>query len=363
MKMMKMTAIFIAVLFLVISIPEASGLDDDKIDSVIREFSDYLNTKIPKGNKVVFLNIKSDWPDFSEYILSGLTENAVNDDLFIVVDRQQLDDIRKEQNFQWSGEVSDASAQKIGQILGAQIIVSGLVTEVGNEYRIQVRALLVQNATVQGQLSRNVGKKEKIVMALTTEKTKIAKNEEKTRKSQASRNNFLLNSGLIIGGFLMYNKAEQFSYGAEIGLHLFRFITLQTGVEYFKDVDTVNRFYEPSITQTVLQIPVLARITFPFSFNDDFIFYSLSVYAGLGINKFLDSYSEIKIQSASPLSFIAGGDLGVALLNIKFFVGYQFNRDLSDTVYDYGNKLGLNYLGERSRLVFGIRYFIPFRRE
>jgi len=42
-----------------------------------------------------------------------------------VVDRQQLDLIRAELNFQMSGEVSDESAQSIGQMLGVQSIMSG----------------------------------------------------------------------------------------------------------------------------------------------------------------------------------------------------------------------------------------------
>ena len=127
MKTMKLTAAFIAVLFLVIGSPKVSGLENDGLDVAIRELSDYLNRRIPKGNKVVFLNVKSDWPEFSEYILSSLIENAVNDEAFSVVDRQMLDAIRAELKFQWSGEVSDASAQEIGQMLGAQTIVSGAV--------------------------------------------------------------------------------------------------------------------------------------------------------------------------------------------------------------------------------------------
>jgi len=145
----------------------AKSAGGDELDNAIREISDYLNKRIPHGSKAVFLNIKSDWPDLSEYILSGLTENAVNDDIFAVVDRQQLDAIRSELNFQWSGEVSDKSAQEIGQMLGAQTIVSGSVTTIGSVYRIQARAIAVQTAAVQGQFSQNVDGKGPTVTALT----------------------------------------------------------------------------------------------------------------------------------------------------------------------------------------------------
>jgi hypothetical protein len=55
-----------------------------------------------------------------------------------------------------SGEVSDESAQNIGQMLGAQSIVSGAVGKMGSLYRVQVKAIEVQTAGVQGQWSRNV---------------------------------------------------------------------------------------------------------------------------------------------------------------------------------------------------------------
>jgi len=139
----------------------------DDLDRAIQELSDYLNKRIPAGSKVVFLNVKSDWPDLSGYILDNLTENAVNDGKFSVVDRQQLDAIRSELNFQWSGEVSDASAQEIGKMLGAQTIVSGVITTIGSVYRIQARAIVVQTAEVRGQYSQNVDGKGPVITSLT----------------------------------------------------------------------------------------------------------------------------------------------------------------------------------------------------
>jgi len=168
MRINAKAAVFITIL-IIASVPAAFGAADE-LDAVIRELSDYLNTRIPKGNKAVFLNVTSEWPAFSEYVLDCLQENAVNDGAFAVVDRQQLDVIRAEQNFQYSGEVSYASAQEIGQLLGAQTIVSGLVTKVGSQYRIQVRAIAVQTAALQGLTTRNVGDKGQIVTALTAQK-------------------------------------------------------------------------------------------------------------------------------------------------------------------------------------------------
>jgi hypothetical protein len=140
----------------------------DPLDAAIREASNYLNGNIPRGNKTVFLNITSDYPDLSEYILSLLSENAVNDKIFSVVDRGQIDSIRAELSFQMSGDVDDNSARSIGKMLGAQSIVSGAVSKIGSLYRLQVKAINVQTAEVKGQWSKNFPSGSPIIAALTT---------------------------------------------------------------------------------------------------------------------------------------------------------------------------------------------------
>ena len=128
----------------------------DELDIAIRDASDYLSNNIPKGSKIVILNVQSDSEALSEYIIDELIANAVNDKLFSVVDRQQLDLIRQEQNFQFSGEVDDDFALDVGRFFGAQTIVSGRMNPLGDRYRLIVRALNVQTAEVQGQYNRNL---------------------------------------------------------------------------------------------------------------------------------------------------------------------------------------------------------------
>jgi len=128
----------------------------DELDLAIRDASDYLNDNIPKGSMIVILNIQSDSASLSDYVIDELIANAVNDKIFKVVDRRQLDLIRAEQNFQLSGEVDDKLAVSIGKVFGAQTIVSGKVVQVGERYRMTIRALEVQTAQVQGQYNRNI---------------------------------------------------------------------------------------------------------------------------------------------------------------------------------------------------------------
>jgi hypothetical protein len=128
----------------------------DDLDIAIRDASDYLSDNLPKGNKIVILNIQSDHASLSEYIIDELIANAVNDKNFSIVDRAQLEAIRTELNFQMSGEVDEETAIGIGKFLGAQTIVSGRVSNLADRHRMIIRALDVQTAEVQGQYNRNI---------------------------------------------------------------------------------------------------------------------------------------------------------------------------------------------------------------
>jgi TolB-like protein len=128
----------------------------DELDSAIRAASDYFNANIPKGNKIAVLNFQSEYPALSEYVIDELVANMVNDKVFTVVDRSNLALARQELNFQMSGDVNDDTAVSIGEILGAQTIVSGTVSRIGGLVRLRARALDVKTARIQGQFNRNI---------------------------------------------------------------------------------------------------------------------------------------------------------------------------------------------------------------
>ncbi|ULQ59261.1 CsgG/HfaB family protein [Brucepastera parasyntrophica] len=128
----------------------------DGLDSAILEGTAYLNQNIPEGTKLAIIAVKSDYPALSEYVIDTLTENIVNGRSFTVVERNQLDVIRTELHFQMSGDVDDNSAQAIGQMAGAQTIVVGAVSALGNKWRLSLRALTVEKAEVQGLFSKNI---------------------------------------------------------------------------------------------------------------------------------------------------------------------------------------------------------------
>jgi len=107
---------------------------------------------------IAVLNFNSVSNALSAYILEELTLAMAKSNRFIVVDRQSLDIIRQEENFQLSGEVSDETAQAIGKKLGAQYVVTGSLQEMGNYYRFRVIALNVETAAINAPTSININR-------------------------------------------------------------------------------------------------------------------------------------------------------------------------------------------------------------
>jgi TolB-like protein len=136
------------------------------IDAALSNSTSYFSGRIPANTKVVVLNFSSKWADLSDYIIEELISYIVNEGKLTVVDRQNLETIRREMDFQLSGEVSDETAQSIGRKLGAQTIISGSITAIGNLYRLRVRAISVETAQILGMQSVDVAQDSRIA-ALT----------------------------------------------------------------------------------------------------------------------------------------------------------------------------------------------------
>ncbi|GHV96752.1 hypothetical protein AGMMS50293_30720 [Spirochaetia bacterium] len=136
------------------SSPQAAAAPVDETKTLrvaIQEAADLIEERLPEETKVALLNFSSPSDQFSEYVLEELSSILVNNGRLIIVDRKEIDLIRSETNFQWSGEVSDASAQEIGQMIGAQSILSGSLSSMGDIYRFMVKVLNVQTARVEVQ--------------------------------------------------------------------------------------------------------------------------------------------------------------------------------------------------------------------
>lgn len=81
------------------------------------------------------------------YAAEDLEYNLVKSG-FRLVDRQQIESIRSEQNFQMSGDVDDDSAVSIGKMAGANAVVTISVNYSAGAGRVVLKALDVQTAEI-----------------------------------------------------------------------------------------------------------------------------------------------------------------------------------------------------------------------
>jgi TolB-like protein len=116
----------------------------------------YFAERLEKGNKIVVLNFSAPTARLAEYVAEELTAGFVNNGSWTVVDRNNLELLQQEMQFQLSGEVDDDTVLSIGKKLGAQIIISGSMEAVGNLFRLRVRAISVETAAIKGINTANI---------------------------------------------------------------------------------------------------------------------------------------------------------------------------------------------------------------
>ena len=124
-----------------------SGVPTSLPDAISR-VCDNLLYDIPRNSTVAILEISSRNREAAAFALEELEYLLVESKQLTMVDRNRIDIIRREQNFQMSGDVSDDSAVSIGNMLGANVVITGTITGSDNSQRLTVKALDVKTAQI-----------------------------------------------------------------------------------------------------------------------------------------------------------------------------------------------------------------------
>ena|GEM_PF-886681 len=125
-----------------------ANVNAERLVEAVNAASHRLINNIPPGETIAILNIHSTNPAIAAFILGDLEFQFVSSGRFTMVDRHRLEQIRSEQDFHLSGEVSDASAASIGNMLGAGLVITGDIGAdvLGN--RLTLRVLNVSTAQI-----------------------------------------------------------------------------------------------------------------------------------------------------------------------------------------------------------------------
>ena len=142
MKIKKLISVVFSVLFSIAS------LSATELEEALLQTAKQFSSSIKSGTTIAIVGLSSPTKELSDFMLDEITIGFVRERKLTVANRANLEAIKTEMNFQLSGEVSDASIQKIGAMVGANVVIHGNLVPLGKKYNLTIQALDVTSATV-----------------------------------------------------------------------------------------------------------------------------------------------------------------------------------------------------------------------
>ncbi|MCL2440176.1 MAG: tetratricopeptide repeat protein [Treponema sp.] len=138
----KKIAIIIFVIFSLVllfnsCLSSGSGADGLSLMEAIEKSAEKIASDLPSGSRVVITAFESENEGLSQYVIEELISSLISFNIE-VVDRDNLEYVYQELNFQTSGYVNSESAAAIGGFLGAQFVITGNLTNTGSIYRLRI---------------------------------------------------------------------------------------------------------------------------------------------------------------------------------------------------------------------------------
>jgi TolB-like protein len=342
-------------------------------DEALKEVLTYLTGRMPSGSTVAILSFQSEHPDLSEYIIDDITSGLVNTDLYTVVDRRSLEVLAQEMAFQLSGEVSDDTALAIGRRLGAQTVISGAITYLGDFYRLRVQAIEVESARIQG--SQIVAIQPNRMLATLTGRpwtgpaepvaaaplyveppapTEPAKPPAPARVSNTRRFYMGLRGGF--SAHLYYPDPDYWDYpdgdmsypsfvpeaAAQMSLQLASFLAVQAEAVFLSadDAFEIDRGNTTTLSYSAMMFPVLGKLTLRpgpvllAAFGG--VFFTVPYTA----MTFTVNGTDYSYKFDPPMGWIAGVNIGVKAGAGTLFLDMRYAEDLDDITLtgDWGSQ-------------------------
>jgi TolB-like protein len=120
------------------------------LEEAIRSGAREIGSSLRSGTTIAVVFFRSGTSRMSNHVLEELTDALVNERGLIVVDRgDALAAARKELALGTSLELSEESAQWIGHLLGAQMLVYGSMSKTGENYSFRIRVLEAETAAIR----------------------------------------------------------------------------------------------------------------------------------------------------------------------------------------------------------------------
>jgi TolB-like protein len=108
---------------------------------------------LPARARIAVLDIDSYDGELGVFTTEEIIMFLVKAKKFSVIDRDSIETLLKEQNFQMSGAVSDNTAVSIGKFLGASVIITGIIHQRYGQIDFSLKILDVETAEILDLIS------------------------------------------------------------------------------------------------------------------------------------------------------------------------------------------------------------------
>ena len=161
------------------------------IETALQQTAERFSATIEKGSIVAIAGISSESAEFSDFMLDELTMNFVQTRTLSVANRTKLDAAKKRMDFQADSMISDEEAQKLGEAVGATVVVYGVIKRIGSNLNLVVQVLNVSDSSLVDMCRLTVEPNATTdSLLLSSEKTSAAskpsKQEAKKSKEKSS---------------------------------------------------------------------------------------------------------------------------------------------------------------------------------
>jgi TolB-like protein len=128
------------------------------LDLAIEQSCQNIQSDFNESASIAVFNIASPTTRLSEYIIEEVMNNFTNMHKYNIVERSKISAIFKEQEFQFSGNVSDDTIQSLGNMLGAQFVITGALEDVGSYYRLRLFVIAIKSGERKSSTALNIVK-------------------------------------------------------------------------------------------------------------------------------------------------------------------------------------------------------------
>jgi hypothetical protein len=136
------------------------GTDNDGdagIESALKNAVEALADNIPANSTIAVVHFSSGDSEMSQYVLDEIAFHLANTGRFRVVDGNEINRLKRELNFQMSGEMDDNSLLSIGRMIGANIVINGNLTGSGATQYLRLNAINTETTQILAMVSESFG--------------------------------------------------------------------------------------------------------------------------------------------------------------------------------------------------------------